>query len=164
MKTLPNDIVLRPRFEIELKSHKNNVLHFFEETKKGNFLVNCVDEYVFIKFRKEYTHFWSPQLHLEIHEKETDLSTLYGQFGPNPSLWTFFMFLHFGIATIFITFGIWTYSNWSLGKPYGIQIGILILMVLIWISLYIFGRLGRSKGKPQMVELYHFMEETLNHL
>lgn len=164
MKTLPNDIVLRPKFEIELESPKNNVLQFFEETKENNFLVKRIDEHVFIKFKKEHTHFWSPQLHLEINGEENDISKIYGQFGPNPTLWTFFMFLHFGIGTLFIVFSIWGYSNWSLDKSYGLQLGILTFMVVIWFSLYAFGRVGKAKGKPQMKELYNFMKETLGSL
>ncbi len=164
MKTLPNDIVLRPRFEIELESPKNNVLQFFEETKENNFLVKRIDEHVFIKFKKEHTHFWSPQLHLEINREKNDTSKIYGKYGPNPTLWTFFMFLHFGIATIFIFFSIWGYSNWSLDKSYGLQLGILVFMVMIWVSLYVFGRAGKAKGKPQMNELCDFMKEILSPL
>jgi hypothetical protein len=67
------------------------------------------------------------------------------------------MFLHFGVATIFIALGIWTYSSMALDKPYGIQVGLMIFMVLLWFGLYAFGRAGRSKGKPQMHELHDFM-------
>ncbi|NJB72883.1 hypothetical protein GGR42_003381 [Saonia flava] len=161
MKTLPNDIVLRPRFELELKLPKGNVLQFFEKSKKKDFLVKCIDEHVFIKFKKEHSHFWSPQLHLEITEINENISEVFGRFGPNPALWTFFMFLHFGIATLFIVCCIWGYSNWSLGKSYGLQLGILIFMIVVWFSLYAFGRVGKAKGKPQMKELYSFMKETL---
>lgn len=161
MKTLPNEIVLRPRFEVKSESSKNTVLQLFEKAKKKDFTVNQVDEHIFIKFKKEHQHFWSPQLHLEVDEAEDDSSKVYGVFGPNPTLWTFFMFLHFGIGTIFLIFGIWTYSNWSLGKPYGLHLGILILMVLFWVSFYVFGRLGKKKGRPQMKELHLFMREVI---
>lgn len=107
-------------------------------------------------------HFWSPQLHLEIIEKDAQSCEVHGLFGPSPALWTFFMFLHFGVATAFIILGIWAYSNSSLDRPYFVQIGLMVMMVLLWIALYIFGRLGKRKGKPQMQELYNFMEEGLS--
>lgn len=161
MQTLPNDIVLRPRFQLELPDSKEIILETFEAAEKKSFLVNRIDDHIFIKFRKELLHFWSPQLHLEINEFEKEGSKLYGLFGPNPSLWTFFMFLHFGVATIFTILSIVAYSRATLGRTYGLYIGLMVLMLLVWFSLYIFGRLGKRKGKPQMRELYGFMMEVL---
>ena len=120
-----------------------------------------MDDHVFIKFNTEEIHFWSPQLHLEIIDIEEGRTKLYGLFGPNPTLWTFFMFLHFGVATIFIGLGVWGYSSASLGRSYGLQVGLMIFMILLWFLLYAFGRAGRSKGKPQMHELHNFMNQKL---
>ncbi len=137
------------------------VLGAFENSSQKPFLVKRIDEHIFIKFNAEHNHFWSPQLHLEIEDLDKKNSKLYGVFGPNPTLWTFFMFLHFGVATLFIILGIWAYSSASLNKPYGLQIGLMVFMVLLWFILYIFGRMGKKKGKPQMRQLYRFMTETL---
>ncbi len=162
MKALPNDIVLRPRFQIQLKEPKETALNSFENIKTEPFLVKRIDDHVFIKFNKKNAHFWSPQLHLEINEVDDDNSRLYGLFGPNPTLWTFFMFIHFGVATFFVIFGIWAYSSAALDRPYGLQIGAMIFMVILWFVLYAFGRAGKRKGKPQMNELYSFMSNTLD--
>ena len=125
MKPLPNDFVLRPRFQLELSETKEGVLQSFENSQVEPFLVKRLDEHVFIKFNKENNHFWSPQLHLEIDEVDEKNCKLYGVFGPNPTLWTFFMFLHFGVATAFIILAIWAYSSAALDKPYSLQLGIL---------------------------------------
>ena len=162
MKALPNDIVLRPRFQLKLQQPKESALQSFEKKKNEPFLINRLDDHVFIKFQKKDVHFWSPQLHLEINEIDTENSKVYGLFGPNPTLWTFFMFLHFGVGTFFIIFGIWAYSSASLDKSYGLQLGAMIFMVLIWFVLYAFGRAGRRKGKPQMIQLFHFMRAVLD--
>ncbi len=162
MKTLPNDIVLRPRFQLELQQSKESALESFEKKKNEPFLINQIDDHVFIKFQKKDIHFWSPQLHLEINEIDTENSKVYGLFGPNPTLWTFFMFLHFGVGTFFIILSIWAYSSASLDKSYGLQLGAMAFMVLIWFVLYAFGRAGRRKGKPQMNQLFHFMREVLD--
>lgn len=161
MKALPNDIVLRPRFQIQLKEPKETALNSFENIKTEPFLVKRMDDHVFIKFNKKNLHFWSPQLHLEIIEVDEFNSSLYGLFGPNPTLWTFFMFIHFGVATFFIIFGIWAYSSAALDKPYGLQIGAMVFLVILWFVLYAFGRAGKRKGKPQMNQLYSFMNSTL---
>lgn len=162
MPALPNEIILRPRFQIKLDSPKEKALQCFEGKEEKPFLVKRLDDHIFIKFDKKESHFWSPQLHLEINEVDEENSRLYGLFGPNPTLWTFFMFLHFGVATFFIIFGIWAYSSAALDRPYGLQVGAMVFMVVLWFILYFFGRAGKRKGKPQMNQLYNFMNNTLN--
>ena len=156
-------IVLRPRFKIQLNCSNESVLLDFEKSKSAqkDFIVNRIDDHVFIKFPKHKQHFWSPQLHLEINEDTKDKATLHGLFGPNPTVWTLFMFLHFFVAVIFMGFGVWAYSNWSLKNTYGIQVSVMILMVIIWFALYFAGRLGRLKGKDEMHELHDFMNNVL---
>ena len=163
MKTLPNTIVLRPRFQLVLNSEKEQLLSNFSPLEHHAIQCKRLDEHLFLKFKAKDHHFWSPQLHLEIVANEEDNScTVYGVFGPNPTLWTFFMFLHFGIALLFIAISIWAYSSFALHKPYGVQVGLMVLMIVLWFSFYAFGRIGKQKGRPQMQELYNLMEETLN--
>jgi hypothetical protein len=146
---------------MELSDSKAHILDAFEKSERRPFLVKRIDEHVFIKFEREFNHFWSPQLHLEIEELENGGSRLFGTFGPNPTLWTFFMFLHFGVATLFVILGIWAYSSASLNRPYQMQTGLMLLLIVAWFALYAFGRMGKRKGKPQMRELYRFMGEVL---
>ncbi len=158
------EIVLRPRFKFNLKHENEDLLKLFEETKKvqKDFIVSRIDDHVFIKIPKEKQHFWSPQLHLEINKNETDnSSTIHGLFGPNPTVWTMFMFLHFFVAVVFIGFGAWAYSSWSLDNSYGIQIGVMILMTISWLILYAVGRIGKKTGMEDMHSLHHFMRDTL---
>lgn len=162
MKPLSNDIVLRPRFQLELLHTKEESLRSFEKSEVEPFLVKRVDEHIFIKFNAKNNHFWSPQLHLEIDEVDQKTSKLYGVFGPNPTLWTFFMFLHFGVATVFVILGVWAYSSAALDKPYGLQLGLMGFMAVSWIVFYLFGRAGKHKGRPQMEELYRFMMGVLS--
>ncbi len=161
MKPIPNEIVLRPRFQLEQETSKEPLLSTFEQTKRPPYIIKRLDDHVFIKFNKLESHFWSPQLHLEIIEREEGGSRLYGVFGPNPTLWTFFMFLHFGVGTFFIIFGIWAYSSAALNKPYGWLLGIMGVMVVLWFVLYALGRAGKRKGKPQMKALYSLMEDIM---
>lgn len=162
VKTLPNEIVLRPRFQQELELPKESYLSQFARASSDTFLVKRLDDHVFIKFRKEELTFWSPQLQLEITRDHDEKTRLYGLFGPNPTLWTFFMFLHFGVATFFVIFGIWAYSSAALNKPYTWQVAAMVFMVVIWFAFYAFGRMGKRKGKPQMQELHSFMQDILD--
>lgn len=163
MKALSNTIVLRPRFQLDLAIKNEALLTAFEKANTFLFIVKRLDDHIFIKFNSQENHFWSPQLQLEIvTEADENKCKIYGLFGPNPTLWTFFMFLHFGVATIFIILAIWAYSSAALGKPYQVQVGLMIFMVVLWFGLYAFGRAGRSKGKPQMHQLHEFMQKTIS--
>ncbi|RNC85160.1 MAG: GTP-binding protein [Winogradskyella sp.] len=114
-----------------------------------------------MRFPKKEQHYWSPQLHLEINQKDETHATIYGLFGPNPTIWTMFMFFHFIVAGLFIAFGIWTYTNISLDSPYAIQLFLTLFMIVIWFTLYFIGRMGKAKGKPDMYKLHSFMRDTI---
>ena len=139
------------------------ILNIFEATRATNstYKIVRVDDHVFIRLPKHEQQFWSPQLHLEINEVDGKTSMLHGLFGPNPTVWTLFMFLHFLVAGLFIAFGIWTYTNWTLNNSFALQMGLMLLMIVAWFALYFAGRVGRTKGKDEMRKLYHFMERTL---
>lgn len=158
-----NTINLRPRFKIEIPMGNETVLSTFQEAKKtqSEFIVSRIDDHVFIRFPKHKQHFWSPQLHLEINEVSANACLLRGLFGPNPTVWTFFMFLHFMVAGLFIAFSIWAYSNWALNTRYSIQLTGMLLMVLVWFALYFAGSIGKTSSKKEMAELYDFMNRIL---
>lgn len=160
---LSNDIVLRPRFKIEIDRENEKALEAFEKLKKAqkDFIVSRVDDHVFIRLPISKQHFWSPQLHLEINKKDDKSSFLHGLYGPNPTVWTMFMFLHFLVAGLFIVFGIWAYTNWTLDDGYAIQLALMGLMVVLWFVLYFAGRMGKRKGKPEMHQLCDFMKSAL---
>lgn len=158
------DIVLRPRFKKELMRSNQSALEAFENQKatQDNFIVSRVNNHVFIRIVKQKQHFWSPQLHLEILPVSDNQSMLHGLFGPNPTIWTLFMFVHFIVAGLFIALGVWAYTNWRLKAPFSFQIAGMGLMVLVWFLLYFGGRMGRHAGKAQMHELHAFMNKVLN--
>ena len=160
---LNNDIVLRPRFSIMLNQDAKIVLeHFKSNTKKNSSVcVSVIEPHIFLKITKEKQHFWSPQLHLEVLE-EGKSSTTKGLYGPNPVVWTMFMFLHFIVAGVFIGCGVWAYVNHSLNESILLPILLMIAMVIIWILFYFGGQVGKEKGKEQMNILYQFMQEVIS--
>jgi len=159
-----NEVVLRPRFKIELNKSHTSVLEAFEAKRldQKQFIVSRVDDHVFIKLPKAQQQFWSPQLHLEINDLENNKSQLYGLFGPNPTVWTLFMFLHFLVAGLFIAFCIWAYSNYALKVDYQLQVWGLIGMVILWFILYFSGRLSKTSNQKEMTVLYTFMSSVLD--
>ena len=162
--SVTNNMVLRPRFKLKLGTNNKTILKDFETLKsiQSEFIITRLDNHVFIKFPKEKQHFWSPQLHLEIDEVDEDSCLLNGLFGPNPTVWTLFMFLHFMVAGLFIAFGIWAYTNWKLKTEYAIQLSLVALMVIIWFVLYFAGRIGKASSKKDMQNLNNFMNQVID--
>jgi len=162
--SLENEILLRPRFKIEIDQNNENALKTFENSKETqeNYIVSRVDNHVFIRIPKNKQHFWSPQLHLEIYNIGETKSELKGLFGPKPSVWTMFMFFHFAVIVLFVIVGSWAYSNWALNTGFGLQLGIMVGLVAVWVFLYFAGRMGKDKGKEEMKQLCGFIEDTLD--
>ena len=108
-----NELVLRPRFHFKIKHSKEVILTAFQNKKNAQltYKISRVDEHIYIKIPKASQNMYSPQLHLEISEVDTSSSQIQGVFGPNPSIWTLFMFCHFVTGVLFIGFGIATYSE-----------------------------------------------------
>ena len=157
-----NDIVLRPRFQFELDQDPKVLFLAFENVRTNHFIISRVDNHVFIRIPKNEQHFWSPQLHLEINKTQDKPTILKGLYGPNPTVWTLFMFLHFAIATLFIGVGIWLYTNISLETSHLLPLGILIGLFISWFVLYFAGRLGREAGKKQLYSLRTFLNKILS--
>lgn len=161
MSDFTNEIVLRPRFELSFEAEVEQLTQVFDASSRDPFMVKRLDEHIYIRFKKKATTFWTPQLHLELTSFEKGISKIHGVFGPNPSLWTFFMFLHFGVGTLFLILGVFAYSNYSLGKDITLWVIGMGFLILIWFVLYAFGRMGKSKGEPQMNQLKGYLKELI---
>ncbi len=161
MSDLSNEIVLRPRFEISLATEIEKLEEVFDKQTEKTFSIKRIDEHIYIRFHKEETTFWSPQLHLELTSFEQGVTKIHGLFGPNPTLWTFFMFLHFGIGTLFIVLGVFAYSKNSLGHDITLWIVGMVFLTILWFTLYAIGRLGKSKGNFQMKALKAYLNRII---
>lgn len=159
-----DDIALRPRFKFGINKDNEVILEAFEQAKSNQslFILTRIDNHVFIRFSNEKQNFWSPQLHLNINKIDENSSIVSGLIGPNPTVWTLFMFLHFMVAGLFIAFGIWTYTNIRLSNSYSIQICFMLLTIIMWFLLYFIGRLGKASCGNEIEKLSEFMHGVLN--
>ena len=103
----------------------------------------------------------SPHLHLEIEKMEDGNTFIRGLYGPDPVLWTLFMFLHFIVAGLFVIFSMIAFSKWSLDQPFGFDLLVMFAMVNSWFLLYFIARLNRKRGLNQARELEVLMERIL---
>ena len=151
-------IVLRPRFTLLLTAPAKQILEEFKQSnsKQYGIVTKVIDHHVILKISKSNQHYWSPQLHLEI-ENCTSITKLNGLFGPNPTIWTLFMFLKFIFSGLFIGFGVWAASNYLLEQPTALPITLSLLVCILGIAVYFIAQFGKKMGQEQMVELYTYM-------
>jgi hypothetical protein len=98
-------VSLRMRFYKDVNEDISQILDKFEKNKKSrpeNVVLKMADNHIWMHIIGKDRQYFSPVLHLELEEKEINTTHIRGLFGPNPTLWTMFMFLHFVVAGIFL--------------------------------------------------------------
>ena len=160
-----SDIHLRPRFRIEFNENQELILEKFKESLKNGdckYKSRIVDEHIVIDIPQEESHFWSPQLNVEVEMIDKKKSIVKGLFGPKPQVWTLFMFIHFGVAIAFLGFLISWYVKWSLKENTTLPLAMVVFLPVLWILLYFLGRIGKEAGHKQIEELHEFLIKTLD--
>lgn len=126
-----------------------------------DFHIKTLDNHIWLSIGARRREKFSPNLHLELEQMEDGNTAVNGLFGPDPVLWTMFMFLHFVVAGIFIIFCLIAYSKWTLNQNFFLDMSIMALMVACWFLLYYLARRNRNKGVAQMHELEELMDKIL---
>lgn len=151
-----NEIRLRLRFYKDVDENIDSVREKFDNFKK-----NCTQDchlkikhnHIWMNMPASKKKYWSPHLHVELESKNNNETHIRGLFGPEPTLWTLFIFLHFMVAGIFIIFSVMAYSDHFLKQDYTMDLIVMLLMVIVWFLLYFIARQIRYKGYGQMNEL-----------
>lgn len=159
------ELFLRPRFTLTSEKTQERILDGFIKAKNNEeqaFRIKVVDTHVFIDVSKNKSHFWSPQLHIEVLPIDENSCNVKGLFGPKPQVWTFFMFLHFAVGISFLGFATLLYVNYTLDKSLLFPLLMVIILPAFWFLLYFIGRLGKDFGKKQMIELHNFLRSSIS--
>ncbi len=103
---------------------------------------------------------WSPHLSIRLDEDE-DGAALFGRFAPHPEVWTFFMFLYFGIVFLVVLGGILGYvqhvsgeASWGL---WAVWVGVPALL-LIHLASWV----GQGLGQDQMAGLARDLQRVVD--
>ncbi|MBN8643434.1 MAG: hypothetical protein J0L86_16605 [Flavobacteriales bacterium] len=154
-----NSIRLRLRFYKDIDENIEVVRQKFVDYSKvisPDFLMKIRNNHIQFTIRGEKQRYWSPYLSVELEEKEgneKNATHIRGLFGPAQTMWTFFIFLHFIIAGIFLTFLMFAFSDYALKQSIVNDVIIMISMIICWILLYVIARQTRVNGYGQMEEL-----------
>jgi hypothetical protein len=160
-------IKLRLRFFKDIEGNVDLIREKFSNYKKimpSDFVMKIRDNYIQFTFSAEKQYYWSPHLSIVLEEmegNEKNATHIRGLFGPAQTLWTFFMFLHFLIAGVFILFGMFAYSNSILKEPMITDLMVMFTMVIFWFLLYVVARQLREKGQDQMKALENLFEKII---
>ena len=160
-----NAVFLRPRFKMEFNESQQKIISKFKDNLKDANCKYCskiIDGHIIIDVPLGDSHFWSPQLNIEVEKVQGGRAIVKGLFGPKPQVWTLFMFFHFAMAVAFIGFSVMAYVKWTLKADYSFSLIAIIALPVLWIFMYFVGRVGKKTGHQQMEELHEFMMKTLN--
>jgi hypothetical protein len=159
-----NNIVLRPSFHKDVALDVEKILekaNKLKEEVKEDYRIKISDNHIFFFITLSKRKYFSPHLHVELFPNEDKTTHVKGLFGPDQTVWTFFMFLHFIIAGIFLIFMMIAYSHWRLKQSTTLDFAIMALMVVFWFGLYLQARINRKKCAPQMYKLEALMNQIL---
>lgn len=151
-----NTIRLRLRFYKDVEENMEMLQEKFKNYSKNsldNIKINACENHIWFYIIGTKKHYWSPHLHLQLEPKNENETHIRGLFGPDQTLWTFFMFLHFIVAGIFTIFAMFAYSNYTLKQSATKDVLVTLLMVIVWFLLYFIARQVRKKGNGQMNEM-----------
>ncbi|SDG63745.1 hypothetical protein [Psychroflexus sediminis] len=162
IEELNEQLQLKPSFKVEVAD-----LHNLEKKlvykKVDCFLaaeIKRLDDHIWLSIPKADRTYYSPRLHIEIEQKE-EKYVLHGTFGPDPGLWTMFMFVHFFLGLSFIGLLVWLYTNMTLGHSSTLVYILMSIIAISWIALYMFARRNRHKATPQSKQLLKALSKLI---
>ena len=161
---IENTITLRPSFSKDVSRPMLEILANAAKVEvevKEDYRIKISDHHIFFFISKTKRKYYSPHLHIELTENDDKTTNVRGLYGPDQTVWTFFMFLHFIIAGIFLIFAAIAYSHWVLKQATTLDFAIMGLMVVFWFALYFQARINRKKCHPEMHKLNNLMERIL---
>ena len=157
-------IHLRPKFKIGIDKSKDVLVAHLKDALTDDsckYTFKKTEDHFFIDIPKSESKIWSPQLQVEFTTTSENQTQVKGLFGPKPEIWTFFIFIHFIVAMVFLGFAVLLYANTIIGKPITLPLIMIMLMPVIWVILYCLGRYGKHQAKAQTIELRGFIEKIL---
>ena len=162
---VPKEMRLRLRFYKDIPQNIAVVRQKFEDFKvrcPKDYSIKVNENHIWLHIVGDTKQYYSPHLHVELEQKEGNHTHLRCLFGPDPTLWTLFMFLHFIVGGIFLLFGMIAYSNFTMNQPILMDGIIMSLMVLVWLLLYIVAKQIRERGNDQMHDLEVLLEQIMH--
>ena len=165
-------IRIRPRIREFSNFSEEALLKNYEEIiaeDRYPFKSKIVQNHIFVSFMKEESHFWSPELTLEVirnylqddeYAGQDERTLLRGNISPTPSVWALFLFSYGILSILCICFLIWGSSQYMLDQPsnmFWYSITCILLIGLVFIT----AQIGQKIAENQTEKLLEFVKEGL---
>ncbi len=154
--TKVNRLKLRFKFDKVVSKPIEKIIESCENLKikvEPDYKIKIAENYIRFCIGMLRREKYSPNLKITFEKMEDGNTYIKGTYGPDPILWTIFIFLHVIVGIVFLIFAIIVYSKWSLNQDFKIDLIMMSIMTFIWIVLYFFARINRKKGMEQIEEL-----------
>lgn len=153
---------VRPRFK---QLSQQNTQEIGDALKEGleneeNCVGQIMEQTIILKIAPKNRHFWSPQLAINLEKTEKG-TIIRGLYGPNPTIWTMFMFAYIGIGIMAMFALMVGLTNISLGRGYLFMI-IFVALLGGLLALYLVAQFGQKMGVEQTFTLHHFFEGIIH--
>jgi hypothetical protein len=152
---------VRPRFELEIACDPDSLMEGLRDR-----LPNCpnctgvsVGRHAELFVPEANRRLWSPWLSITADEKD-DGAVLRGRFAPHPDVWTFYLFLAFGLGFALLVGTTWGYAQWATETaPWALMI--IPRVMVLGVALYLASQIGQRLGSEQMTQLRAAIEELI---
>ncbi len=153
---------VRPRFEFKSDKSIDEINDVLRSKLKSDteLKVSGRKNHLVISILEDKRHFWSPQCNLNIEESEEG-TVIHGLYGPNPNVWTIFVFAYTIIIVAIFFISIFGFSNVSLGKEAPI-LWVLPVLIILLLALYVSGQIGQKLGAEETFSIHHFIQDSLD--
>jgi hypothetical protein len=152
---------VRPRFEVEIDLDADSIMERLRQR-----LPECprctgmsVGRHAELFVPENEQRLWSPWLSLTADDREAG-SLLRGRFSPHPSVWTFYLFLAFGIGFALLVGTTWGYAQWATDRTPWALVSVPVVLVF-GALLLLASQVGQKLGGSQMEDLKNALDELI---
>ncbi len=153
---------IRPKIRCVSPLSTEEIIDRFEQVARkyqGRIIVRKRRDHIEMHIREADRHYWSPVLNV-IFDKADGGTIVRGRFGPEPQVWTMFMFFYFAALSFVFFSGMWVLVQLQVGHaPKALPYFLTSLVVLALV--FIAAQVGQRKGHDQTVLLQQFCREVL---
>jgi len=153
-----SNISIRPRFHKVSELPAQEIIQRIRQAldyPDASIKSTIIDHHVILRIPLKDQHYWSPQLDLEIEEKEGK-TVIKGLFGPSPSVWFMYVFFYSVLGFVSVIVMIMGFSQLNLGLSARI-LWLLPITGILFLFAFSTARAGQKLGASEMELLYSFL-------
>lgn len=154
---------LRPTFEVVVDRSPEQVLADFRSAlarPDADVVAKVRDDVLQVQMPRPEVTTWSPSMDLRVEGRDGK-AVIYGRIGPQPQVWTTFMFFHMMIAMAGLGGLMWGIAQAAAG---GSAWPVWIAVIALFLHAFVAGAafVGQGLGSDQMHRLRSFVDDVLD--